>query len=201
MKITPLDIRQQQFAYRFRGFDIEEVDAFLEMVARELEEQIRENELLRERLKVREEEIQKMRQTANELEEQIRENELLQERLAAKEAEIREIRDNEKELHKVLATAQQVKEEVKERAEKEAELIVKEAHLKAERIILTAQEKLNRLQDDILELRRQKKLFEVKLRNVIESHLKLLTIDRDELLQEITERDSPRDPPDEGLDA
>jgi cell division initiation protein len=33
MKITPLDIQQQQFKTRFRGFDIREVDAFLEQIA------------------------------------------------------------------------------------------------------------------------------------------------------------------------
>jgi len=33
MKITPLDIQQQQFKIRFRGFDIREVDAFLEQMA------------------------------------------------------------------------------------------------------------------------------------------------------------------------
>ena len=33
MKITPLDIQQQQFKTRFRGFDIREVDAFLEQMA------------------------------------------------------------------------------------------------------------------------------------------------------------------------
>lgn len=33
MKMTPLDIEQRQFRVRFRGFDIEEVDAFLEQVS------------------------------------------------------------------------------------------------------------------------------------------------------------------------
>jgi len=33
MKITPLDIRQQQFRVKIRGFSIQEVDAFLEQVA------------------------------------------------------------------------------------------------------------------------------------------------------------------------
>ncbi len=32
IKITPLDIQQQQFKIRFRGFDIQEVDAYLEQV-------------------------------------------------------------------------------------------------------------------------------------------------------------------------
>lgn len=38
MKLTPLEIRQQQFHVKFRGFDPEEVDTFLEMVAKEFEE-------------------------------------------------------------------------------------------------------------------------------------------------------------------
>ena len=33
MKLTPLDIQQQQFKVRFRGFDVREVDRFLEQVA------------------------------------------------------------------------------------------------------------------------------------------------------------------------
>lgn len=38
MKITPVEIRQQQFHVKFRGFDPEEVDTFLDMVADELED-------------------------------------------------------------------------------------------------------------------------------------------------------------------
>ena len=32
MRLTPLDIQQKQFPMRFRGFDEEEVYAFLELV-------------------------------------------------------------------------------------------------------------------------------------------------------------------------
>ncbi|RMF89595.1 MAG: DivIVA domain-containing protein [Nitrospinota bacterium] len=180
VKITPLDIRQQQFAYRFRGFDIEEVDAFLEMVASELEEQIREVAELREQLASRDQEIHELRQLVSELEEQVKENSLLRERLERREEEIRELRENEKELRKILATAQQVKEEVRERAEKEAELLIREAELKAGKILLNAEEELNRIKEDILELRRQRKLFELKIRNAVETHLKLLSIGREE---------------------
>ena len=37
MKTTPIDIRDQQFKVRFRGFDILEVDAFLEKIAEAFE--------------------------------------------------------------------------------------------------------------------------------------------------------------------
>lgn len=48
MKITPLDIQQQQFRVRFRGFDMVEVDNFLDLVASEFEELLRENSRLKE---------------------------------------------------------------------------------------------------------------------------------------------------------
>jgi len=37
MKLTPLDIQHQQFSVRFRGFDIQEVDTFLEQIAETFE--------------------------------------------------------------------------------------------------------------------------------------------------------------------
>jgi cell division initiation protein len=48
MRITPLDIQQKQFTSKFRGFDIEEVDSFLEHLREEMEELLRENANLRE---------------------------------------------------------------------------------------------------------------------------------------------------------
>ena len=48
MRITPLDIQQKQFPAKFRGFDEEEVDSFLELVREEMEELLRENAALRE---------------------------------------------------------------------------------------------------------------------------------------------------------
>lgn len=51
MKITPLDIRKQEFRKSVRGFDVHEVQAFLEMVAKEMEELVKENTSSSERLK------------------------------------------------------------------------------------------------------------------------------------------------------
>ena len=44
MKITPLDIQQQKFKTRFRGFDIREVDAFLEQITETFEGLQKKNE-------------------------------------------------------------------------------------------------------------------------------------------------------------
>ena len=37
MNLTPLDIQQQKFKTKFRGFDIREVDTFLEQLANAFE--------------------------------------------------------------------------------------------------------------------------------------------------------------------
>ncbi|MFH1148600.1 MAG: DivIVA domain-containing protein [Pseudomonadota bacterium] len=51
MRITPMDIQQQQFRIRFRGFDVQEVDSFLELVASELKEVFHENSSLKDEIK------------------------------------------------------------------------------------------------------------------------------------------------------
>jgi cell division initiation protein len=50
MTITPQDIQSQQFHVRFRGFDVEEVDNFLERVAEEYLVLIEENRQLNEQI-------------------------------------------------------------------------------------------------------------------------------------------------------
>lgn len=59
MKITPLDIQQQQFTVRFRGFDQRDVESFLELVRNEFEELIRENNSLKDELRRKGEQIAK----------------------------------------------------------------------------------------------------------------------------------------------
>lgn len=51
MPITPLEIRKQEFKKKVRGYDPHEVRDFLEMVATEIEELLRENASLTERVK------------------------------------------------------------------------------------------------------------------------------------------------------
>ena len=47
MRLTPIQIRKQEFARKVRGFDIEEVQAFLTTAATDFEELLRENMELR----------------------------------------------------------------------------------------------------------------------------------------------------------
>jgi cell division initiation protein len=67
MKITPLDIQQQQFRVRFRGFDMVEVDNFLDLAANEFEELLRENNRLKEEDRQKAEKIQQLERAERDL--------------------------------------------------------------------------------------------------------------------------------------
>jgi len=43
MRITPMDIEQQEFSRSFRGYNEEEVDDFLDKIVKDYEELINEN--------------------------------------------------------------------------------------------------------------------------------------------------------------
>ncbi len=58
MNITPLDIQQQKFKTRIRGFDIREVDAFLEQVAGAFESLQKTHKTMQEEVRRLELEIQ-----------------------------------------------------------------------------------------------------------------------------------------------
>lgn len=60
-KITPLDIQQQQFRTRFRGFDVHEVDTFLEQMAESFESMQAETEGCMEKIQRLEHEIRDTR--------------------------------------------------------------------------------------------------------------------------------------------
>ncbi|MFQ5485333.1 MAG: DivIVA domain-containing protein [Desulfobacterales bacterium] len=62
MKITPLDIQQKQFRVRFRGFDIQEVDTFLEQLAVSFRFLLQENAGLNEEIKKLKIEAQRSRE-------------------------------------------------------------------------------------------------------------------------------------------
>lgn len=61
MRITPLDIQQKQFPIKLRGFDVEEVYAFLEVIGEEMEDLLRENASLKEQAHKTEAQLQDFR--------------------------------------------------------------------------------------------------------------------------------------------
>jgi cell division initiation protein len=148
MRITPLDIQQKQFPMKFRGFDVEEVYAFLEVIREEMEELLRENATLKETVQ----------RTEN---------------------QVKGYRDMESTLRETLMTAQQMVEDYKTNARKEAELLVREAELRADSMLKEAQEKVIKIHEDIVDLKGIRRHFKEELKRMIESHLKMLEFDKE----------------------
>ncbi len=148
MRITPLDIQQKQFPYKLRGFDDEEVYAFLELIREEMEDLLRENASLKENL-------------------------------IRLETQIKEHKDMETTLRETLVTAQQMVEEYKSNARKEAELLVKEAELRADAIVKDAQEKVIKIHEDIVDLKGIRRHFKEELKRLVEGHLKMIEYDKE----------------------
>lgn len=147
MKITPIDIQQQQFKGKmFNGLDPDDVDSFLQTIAGEMENLIRENNELKEL--------------------QARHN-----------REMSEVSEKEKDLREAMLAAHRVIEEMKNNAQKEAALIIGEAELKAERIVADSERQLGELKARIEDIRRQKIQFEISLKSLLDSHARMISGD------------------------
>ncbi len=145
MKITPLDIQQQQFKGKMLGgLDPDDVDSFLQSVAAEMEGLLRENTELKE--------------------------------LANRQS--RELADQgqkEKDLRETMLAAQRITDEMKNNAQKEAELIVSEAQLQAKRLVDDAERKVADLQARIQDVRRQRLQFEAELKALLDTHSRMIS--------------------------
>lgn len=62
MKITPIEIRQHTFQRGLRGYDVEEVAAFLTSLSNEWERVLNENKMLKMQLEIAEKELGKLRE-------------------------------------------------------------------------------------------------------------------------------------------
>lgn len=69
MRITPLDIQQKSFHRVLRGYDRQEVEAFLSLLAAEFEELVKETMALREQVGRKDEDIAEFRSREKSLQE------------------------------------------------------------------------------------------------------------------------------------
>ena len=144
MRITPMDIRQQQFTVKmFRGFDVQEVDLFLEDLAEDYEALLKENQLLKEQLQ-------------------------------AMEDRARSLEDRERVLQETLVTTQRVTEEMKDSARREAALLVREAELTGEKTVEAARISEAAIQAQVAALKRLRRQLAEGLRNTIDMYQRLL---------------------------
>ncbi len=144
MRITPLDIRQQQFTVRtFRGFDRQQVEAFLDDVAEDYEQLLKENALLKEQL-------------------------------ATFEERSRGIEGREKMLQETLVTTQRLAEEMKENARREANLLIREAELQGDKFLEEARAEEAKIKAEIFALKRTRRQLAEGLSVTLDMYRRLL---------------------------
>jgi len=143
MRVTPLDIIQKQFTPGRRGYDSDEVRAFLDQVRESMEELLKENQRLRETVQRR-------------------------------ESEIEELRGSESDIKETLHLARRLSDELQRNARREADVIVGEARLESERILMASADERRNIQEEVVVLRTSKIRLVAEVRAVIEAHTRLL---------------------------
>lgn len=149
MRITPHDIRQQQFTIKMiKGYDPGEVQAFLDDVATDYEALLKEVTLLKEQL-------------------------------TAQEERSRGLVEREKILQDTLVTTQRLTEEMKASARREAELVVREAELRGEKMLEEARAEESEIRAEIQSLKRLRRQAVEEVTSTLERYQRLLTAEID----------------------
>jgi len=101
----------------------------------------------------------------------------LREKLAAAEQQLAELKKAEATLMNTLVTTQALTDNLKHAAQRDAELIMKEAELKAGELLREAQAELVGTQRDLSDLRKQKLMAIERLRATLRNFERLLEIE------------------------
>ncbi|MDD4335649.1 MAG: DivIVA domain-containing protein [Desulfotomaculaceae bacterium] len=152
--LTPLDIQKKEFRHVLRGYSEDEVDAFLDKIAQELENLIRENQELKEKVIQTEQSVARYR----EIEEAIK-NAMV---MAQKNTD--ELRQNaEKEAQVFL-----------ERSRIEADQLTREAEREAAGRIYEAEKQVSAMMSEFKRIKQEAYIFKDRLRSFLEFQIKLL---------------------------
>jgi DivIVA domain-containing protein len=136
-RLTPLDVRKQEFKKVMRGYDPLGVEDFRARVADEVER------LVKEKLQ-------------------------LAERLQHLEQQLKEFKAREKAMNDALVAAQQLRAEIREQAEREGQMVLREAEADAERRIERARREVERLEISGQQLAQKHHAYLTSLRALVE---------------------------------
>jgi len=115
-----------------------------------------------------------MNMVAEDYESLVREVESLRDTARRQEARIESLSANENNLRETLVTATAMAEDLKNTAIKEAELIVGEAEVRAEKVLDAAHRRAAKLSQDLREMKELRSRLAGSLRSTIETHLTLI---------------------------
>lgn len=145
--LTPLEVRLKKGDFRrtMRGYDVELVDDFLDLISDRMEELVKQNRAL-------------------------------QESVEALESEVSSYRNKERALSDALMTAQRLREDAKAHAQKEGELLVREARMTAEVAREEATRALAREEEALRQARARRSQMVESFRRLLERELSELDV-------------------------
>ncbi len=154
MRLTPLDIRRQEFPQRFRGYDPEEVDTFLDLIADDVEALINEKTQTAERIVALEAQLAEFK----EIEKSLRDAFVMAEKMSTEASD----------------SAQRRAEAMVQEAELKARNIVGEAEGKGRQILSDAETRRRSLILELEALESQRNYTLAKFRTLIEDQKAIL---------------------------
>lgn len=148
----------EKFNRTLRGYDPEEVNAFLDQVINQVEKMVNE-------LKYKDQRIASLQHLE-------KENQMLREKLD-------QYQNMEGTLNRAIMMAQKTSDQMKISANRESEVILEEAKKNASRIVNEALLRAEKTEQETCQLRRNITVFKRRLRDVIETQLEMVNdIDR-----------------------
>ena len=154
MPITSLEIKDKTFSTKFRGFDPEEVDEFLDIVVRDYEALVRSNYDKEQHIKNLEERLSYF----DEIKESLSRSVLIAQDTA----------------ERVKKSANERSQNIIKQAEQDAQHLLDEAKYKANEILRQATDNAKKVAVETEELKNKSRVFHQRLKSTIESQLAIV---------------------------
>lgn len=135
-------------------------------------------------------------QVAEELERLSRVNQDLDAKARGFHEQLRAFRERDKAINEALISAQQLRAEIREQAEKEGQLIIREARGEAERLLDEARAEIRRMEDQLGALERARRAYLAQIRALVERQLSEITAAEQTPMTDASTRESGAGSPD-----
>lgn len=165
MRLTPLDIKRQQFKKSMRGYDTAEVDIFLEMLSSEYENLVQQNTSLIDRVSEMETQLREYRQMERSLQQTL---------VQAQETAAKTIESAKRDAGAITKEAELRAAQALDKVQLEAGTLRQDAEFEAARIIENAQRDAENARNELGFIQSQKESLLNKMRTLLSSQLETL---------------------------
>jgi cell division initiation protein len=182
--LTTTEIHSKEFKRSFRGYDVDEVNDFLDQIIRDYDLIIREKMEIEQQVEDLQSELERVMEgesmydstqpQAQQSPAQTPSRFGTDAQMQSSQPTAAALTSMEQSIHKSIRVAQEVADEVRLNAKKEAELIVQEAEKNADRIINEALTKARAIHSELIDLKQKSTIYRARFRTLVQSHMDIL---------------------------